>query len=328
MTRSRLVVYLAFVLAVGCKGKSFVEGETPGSAKGSDTEPDKASGDKKPSKPLSAKGDGLDNVASISVGPDRACAIADDKLWCWDPGQPAATLTTPATLTALGGAACGLTSDNGDLYCWGGKEVKAAANALGGQVTSSAGGVCTGHRMAIKCWHLGDAEPYVKFDWAGVDKIVHGDHKLCSVVGGGTIECVDLAAKEWKPDKVSGPTDVAVLSMAGNLACAALVKGTVECWVDPEKRKEVPAVKGATDVSVGATGDACAIYGNGFIKCWHTDGTAVTVEASVKEIGGVRGATALGVGAGFGCAIGAGDKAVCWGKASKEPETAQAVSKK
>jgi hypothetical protein len=48
----------------------------------------------------------------------------------------------------------------------------------------------------------------------------------------------------------------------------------------------------------------------------------------VKRIGGVTGAQALGVGAGFGCAINGDAKVVCWGKASKEPQNAQAVSRK
>jgi hypothetical protein len=325
MTRSRLVLCIALVLAAGCK-KSKPEGEQ-GSAAGSDE--GSGTGEQKPKgKTIAANGAALDNASALSVGPDKACALVEEKAWCWEPGQPAAQVTTPTGLTAIAAATCGLTTDNGDLFCWGDKEIKSAADALGGQVTSSAGGVCTGHRMAIKCWHVGDAAPYADFAWAGVDKIVHGDHKLCSAVAGGSVECVDLAAKEWKNEAVSGPHDVNVLAMAGNLSCGQLNGGKVECWVDPDKRKEVPSIKDASDVALGPTGDACAITGNGFVSCWKTDGTATTVEASVKPINGVRGASAIGVGNGFGCAIVTGDKVVCWGKASKEPETAQGVAKK
>ncbi len=315
------LVLVALVLAAGCKKKQDA-GQEEGSAEGS------SSAEKKPSKPIAAKGGGLGSATALSVGPDRACALSDGKLWCWDPGAPAEAVSTPATLTNIAGATCGLT-DSGDLYCWGSKEVKAAADAQGGQVTVSAGGVCTGHRMAIKCYHVGESEPYAKFDWAGVDRIVHGDHKLCSAVSGGLIECVDLTAKEPHNEQVQGPQDVQVLGIAGNLSCATLQKGTVECWTDPGSRKAVPNVKEATDIAVGPTGDACAIVGDrGQVTCWHVDASATTADASVKEIGGVRGATAIGVGNGFGCAIGAGDKVMCWGKASKEPDTAQEVATK
>lgn len=319
------LVLVALVLAVGCKKKQDAEQEQ-GSAEGSSS--GEQSSEKKPSKPLASKGDALDGATALAVGADRACALSDNKLWCWDPGAPAAEVTTPATLTNIAGAECGLT-DNGDLYCWGSKEVKAAADSLGGQITVGAGGVCVGHRMTVKCYKIGDAEPYAKFDWAGVDKIVHGDHRVCSVVNGGMIECVDLTSKEPHNEPLHGPEDAQVLGMAGNLSCAVLQKGGVECWTDPGSRKAVPNVKDASDVAVGPTGDACAIVGNGFVTCWHPDpSNGTTIDASVKQIGGVRGATAIGVGNGFGCAIGAGDKVACWGKASKEPETAQAVAKK
>jgi len=318
----RLVLVLAVVLAVGCKKKQDA-GQEEGSAEGSSSET------KKPSKPIASKGDSLDGASALAVGADRACALSDNKLWCWDPGAPAAEVATPSMLTNIAGAACGLT-DKGDLYCWGSKEVKAAADSLGGQVAVGAGGVCVGHRMDVKCYKIGDSEPYTKFEWAGVDRLVHGDHKVCSAISGGLLECVDLTSKEPHNEQVQGPQDVQALGMAGNLSCAVLQKGTVECWTDPGSRKPVPNLKDATDIAVGPTGDACALVGNeGHVTCWHPDpGNGTTIDASVKQIGGVRGATALGVGNGFGCAIATGDKVVCWGKASKEPETAQAVSKK
>src|SRR5215475_13071683 len=100
MTRSRLVVLaFAVVLTAGCK-KSKPEWEQ-GSGSGSDS--DQSSGEKheKIKTPLSSGGDSLDNATAISLSADRACAIVEEKVWCWDPGQPAAQVTTPGGITAI-----------------------------------------------------------------------------------------------------------------------------------------------------------------------------------------------------------------------------------
>jgi len=95
----------------------------------------------------------------------------------------------------------------------------------------------------------------------------------------------------------------------------------VACWSEGAKKAtKLPDVKGATEVTVGPSGFACMILGGG-VGCWKEG------DAKVTQIQGVSSAQAIGVGATFGCALD-GDKPVCWGSASKDPGTAQAVSKK
>ncbi len=329
----RLALAFALVTVPACKkqGPPGAEKEKPGSGSAaSDDKPPTGGSASTAKTPIAASGDALDGVTLLSVAPEHACAVTDNRLWCWDPDpqKPAQEVKTAKPLTTIAGASCGL-DDDGNLACWSPSELHSPANSLGGQLVVGGNDICAGHRMIIKCWHPGQADPYNQFDWPGVDRIVMGPGKLCSAVSGGVLECADLTRKEIHAEPVPGPQDVNVLAMAGNLACGVLASGKVQCWTDPGSLKPVPTVDKATDVAVGPTGDACALVGTGFVTCWHTDaGNATTVEASVKQIGGVRGATAIGVGAGYGCAINGDGKVVCWGKASKEPQTAQAVSKK
>lgn len=331
MQQLRLGLVLALVIVPACKkhGPPGTEDKKPGSGSSAADDTPPTGGSASTAKtPIAASGNALDGVTVLSVGPERACAISDNKTYCWDPGKPAEWIKLDHPVTTIANASCGL-DDDGNLECWSPGDLHAPANSLGGQLVAGGNDICAGHRMIIKCWHPGQTEPYNQFDWAGVDRIVMGSGKLCSAVAGGVLECADLTQKEIHNEVVPGPEDLNVLTMAGNLACSALTSGKVVCWTDPASRKPVPTVDKATDLALGPTGDACALVGTGFVTCWHTDpATATTVEASVKQIGGVRGATAIGVGAGFGCAINGDGGVVCWGKASKEPQTAQGVSKK
>jgi hypothetical protein len=333
MLRHGLVIAVLFA-APACKKKpGWTEtGSGSGSAATGSGSGASSGGSTKPAIP--ASGNTLGGGTILSVGADNACAYTDSKkLWCWKPGQPAEEVPAPSEVIALAGAQCGLL-DTGELWCWGPKEMKVAANTQsGGQIAAAAGEVCVGHRMDMKCWKIGDVEPHAVWGFAGVDRIALGDHTLCSAIAGGTVECSDITQVKPSHDVVPGPENIMTLAMGGSLSCGVIEKtGAVSCWVDGRKITKVPNVKGATgepgSIAVGPTGYACAIVGGG-VTCWHVEGanTAI-VEASVVQIGGVRDAQAVGAGSSFGCAINGDGKVVCWGSASKEPGTAQGVSKK
>jgi hypothetical protein len=327
MLRHGLVL---LTILAACKGKKpgWTEGDR-GSGSGSAT---KGSGDlPAPTKPtIPANGKTLDGMTLLSVGAARACAYGDGKLWCWEPGADASEVAVPAgaVVTDLGGAQCGLL-ESGELWCWGAKEMKVPANVQsGGQIASAGDEVCVGHRMDIKCWKVGATEPHAVWGWAGVDKLSISGQKVCSDIAGGTVECSDISQAKPSHDPVPPPdgVDVSALAIGGNLFCAMTQKngsptGEVACWADNAKKAtKVPDVKGATAMSVSPSGQLCMILGGG-VGCWKEG------EAKITQIQGVSSAQAIGVGANFGCALDGG-KAVCWGAASKDPNTAQAVSKK
>lgn len=330
-----LALIAALFSATACKKKAdWNEDDTKKGSGGSGAGVSASSDDDGPKlkkHPIPASGSALDSATALTVVGDHACAISDGKMLCWDPGQPAEQMSPPSAPFAISGP-CALT-DSGDLWCVAPKEMKVAANVTsGGQLTATSSDVCVGHRMDIKCWHIGDPDPYATFGWAGVDKIDLGDGKICSAVAGGVIECADLTTKEVKAAAIDGPEDTVEIAVGGSLICAATNekhKGTVECWAGTGKRAKVPKVTAATDVAVGPTGDACAMVARGEVMCWKVDGGSGTIaEASVQQVGGIKGAQAIGVGAGFGCAIDGDSKVSCWGKASKEPQNAQMVSRK
>lgn len=253
----------------------------------------------------------LDGVSAVSVGSDRACAIAtDDKLWCWAPNEPAALVETPGSVLAIANATCALLDDK-TVQCGSHRISVASGNDKGaGQIAASATDVCAAHRLFVWCWKPDDDKPRINFDWGGVDRLVVANGKVCSVVSGAAIECADIV-EDTKPTSMPEPQNVATLAIGGGVWCVAHTKGTVECWVDPNQRTEITGISGATQIAVGPNGDACAVIGGGAVACWHMSGSSFDA-GSVKVISGLSGVTSFAVGDGYGCAVGDDHKAMCW----------------
>jgi hypothetical protein len=302
--RSRWLI--ALVLVAGCKQKARPPEPAPSVEPASGSSVTKV-------KPAGGSGKALDGVTAISVGDARACAIAkDDKLWCWAAGKPAERVDAPgSSVLAIANAACAILDDK-SVWCWPHRLELIAADMPGaGQISASATDVCASRRLFVWCWRPDDDRPRMQFDWAGVDRLVIGNGRACSVVSGGEIECTDLRAGEHHPQRVDELQDVAALAMQGNVSCVAYTKGEVECWTDPKHRHRIPGLTGATDIALGTSGDACVLNAGGGVTCWKLGMSSLAVDRPPAPVTGVTG-TSIGVGTGFACALGDDQKARCW----------------
>jgi hypothetical protein len=267
----------------------------------------------------------LDGVTSISVGGTRACAItADEKLWCWQQGGPAELMDGPGPVRAVANASCALLDDL-SLWCWPHRlTVNAAGMDGAGQIAASATDVCAARRMFVWCWKPDDDHARTQFDWGGVGKLVVGNGRVCSVVGGGELECMPIGSEEHRAEIVSGVEDLDVLAMQGTLSCATRTKGGVECWTDPKQRLAIPGVSSASDIQLGPAGDACVLGGDRSVTCWKLTMSPLAIERPPAPVTGVS-ALAISVGSGFACAAGDDKKARCWSTGDGTP---QIVAKK
>jgi hypothetical protein len=268
----------------------------------------------------SAKGNALSGVTALSVGAARACALTGDgKAWCWQPGAAAEPLGAPGPVRALAGGACALLDDL-SVWCPPNRlELSAAGMTGAGQIAASATDYCATRRLFVWCWKPDDNTARKQFDWAGVGRLTIGDGRVCSVVGGGEIECVDLADDQPHARAIGGVEDVAALAIQGNVSCVAHTQGNVECWTDPKRRLAIAGISSATELALGPQGDACALGGGSQVTCWKLALSPLAIERPPVAVVGVT-ATAVGVGAGFACAIGDDHAARCWSTRDGKPQ--------
>jgi hypothetical protein len=308
------ILMLAFVLVVGCKKKPKEEEPEPVSktpATGHSTTHKKAGGGDDDV----GGGKALEGASAVSVGGQHACAIADEgKVYCWDgaSGPAVAKTDAPGPVTALTNASCGLLED-GSVWCWPHHvQVTGGGRAGAGQVSASESDVCASRQLFVWCWKPDDDAPRTQFDWIGIDRLVVGAGKTCSVVGGSEVECHGVAdAQGTRAEQVSELQDVSALAMASNTTCAVHTKGSVDCWNDPHQRLTIDGVASATAIALGGDGDACAITGGGAVMCWKLALSGPSLEHPAAAVDGVN-ATAIGVGSGFACALGNDKKVRCW----------------
>ncbi|HUJ60793.1 MAG TPA: hypothetical protein VLX92_19960 [Kofleriaceae bacterium] len=324
---ARLFLSLAVVLAFGCKKKPAEEEPAPqptgtaGTSGHSVTKiKDDGSGSATGSAGSgSAGGKPLAGVTAVSVGGDRACAIADEKLYCWDKGAPAEMMEAPDKVKLVAGAQCAALDDM-SVWCWPHTlKLSAAGRQVDvGQLAASATDICASFRLFTKCWKPGDDAPRVEFDWAGLDLLAVGNGRVCSVVSGGDVECTPTSSP--KPQQIHELEDIAAIALQDATACTASTKGgAVECWVDARSRTPVPGVTGASALAIAPSGDACALTGSGAVTCWKLSLLSGQVSDAPRPIAGLGNAVAIGVGNGFGCAATQDKKAVCWNDGEDKP---------
>jgi hypothetical protein len=267
-----------------------------------------------------AEGKALSGVTALSVGAERACALTGDgEAWCWLPGEAATPLGAPGRVKALAGAACALLEDL-SVWCPPQRlELLAAGMTGAGQIAASATDYCATRRLFVWCWKPGDQDARKQFDWAGVDRLAVGDGRACSVVGGGEIECVDLTAEAPRAQVLGGLEDVVSLAIQAKLSCAAHTNGSAECWTDVRQRLPIPGISSARSLALGPQGDACVLGTGGSVTCWKLAMTPLAIERPVTAVTGVN-ATAIGVGAGFACALGVDHAARCWSTRGGKPQ--------
>ncbi|HTR51785.1 MAG TPA: RCC1 domain-containing protein [Kofleriaceae bacterium] len=309
------ILALSLVVVIGCKKKPKEEepepvSKTPATGhsvtkKGHHASDDDDNGGGKP----------LEGVTAVSVGGSHACAIADEgKLYCWDGATGTAVLKSdaPGPVQAVANASCALLED-GSLWCWPHHfQVKGGGRDGAAQIAASDSDACASRQLFVWCWKPDDDAPRAQFDWGGIDRLVVGSGRTCSVVTGGEIECRDVASQNGsRPDQIPEVQDVTALAMAWNTICAVHAKGTVECWNDPKQRVTIDGVANASAVALASDGEACAITGGTSVTCWKLALAGPTIERPAAAVSGTS-ATALGVGNGFACSLGNDKKVRCW----------------
>jgi len=257
----------------------------------------------------------LEQVSAVSAGAERACAIADDKLYCWNDGEGASPIDTPAAVLSVGNASCAILME-GKLYCWP-QTLDLAARQVGGSATD----ICASSGPHVSCWKPGDTSPRTHFDWLGVDKLMVDDGRVCSVAAGASIECISTSAKpEEHPAQITEVQDVDQVAVGNGLTCASHTKGNIECWHEPNSRFSVTGVV-AAGIAMGPRGDACALGPKGEITCWKVKPDGSGLVDGTHPVTGVLGASSLVMGATFGCAVSAKHTAICWSNDAWTPRT-------
>lgn len=281
----------------------------------------------------------LAGVTSVGCGDDFSCALtAGGAVYCWGQngwGQlgtaPSDDHSAPSLVEGLEPAvgitvgrfhACAWTAA-GEMSCWGldsagqlgdAALIQTTPAAVEGAVDVTSMGVGTGHTCVVKndetawCWGLGDdgqlggdtydsSSALIKVrPLATYDAIGAGSYHSCAIDSGGQVYCWGA---NWAGQLGDGTTDYHSAPVA----------------IDP-----LPAAAVAVD---GGEAFTCAVDGAGAVWCWGVnddgqlgDGTG-TMHSSPVQVSGLSGATVLGTGRAFGCALASdagGEAAIyCWG---------------
>ena len=284
--------------------------------------------------------DEITDATDVSVGGVLGCALhATGVPVCWGGNNTHGALgngtrlaaRTPTPVVGITDAVqiatgadfgCALRR-TGHVSCWGGNgstlgdgtvvDSVVSTNVVGiadaSQISAGDGHACARHATGtVSCWG---------FNTSG---------ELGNGVAGGVSDV---------PVTVSGLTDAVSVSAGVHDTCAVRAGGTVVCWGAGEHGAlgngslaasstpvAVSGVSDAVSVAVGSDGSgpaqdgACALRATGAVVCWGAvgpgrDGSGTTLAVPVPA-SGLAGATALALGAGFGCAV-ISDHPVCWG---------------
>ena len=209
------------------------------------------------------------------------------------------------------GVAVGLESScavvrGGRVYCWG-----ANAQADLGLGTTKGPNSCS---FGLAC----STSPLRVADLSDATDVSVGDGYACALRTGGTVSC-------WG---ANSSNTIGTGQMSGPDSCA-LAGSELPCALRPN---QVQAVSTAVAISAG-TGTACAVLGNGHVRCWGTNaggalgsGTSVgprTCKAptgitfacspSPVEVRDLDNAVDVSVGGGYACALTAKKTVKCWG---------------
>lgn len=180
---------------------------------------------------------------------------------------------------------------------------------------------------------------------SGVQAIATGGEHTCALTTGGGVKCWgandygqlgnNSTNPQFAPVNVSGLSSGVVAISAGRFhTCAVTSGGAAKCWgandygeLGNGSNSESPAPVDVSGLSSGvasiAAGDGhtCARTSGGAVKCWGSNtwgqlgnndtGTDSNVPVDVSGI--ASGATAIGLGSQYSCAVVAAGRVMCWG---------------
>lgn len=262
----------------------------------------------------------LPPATHVAVAPDRACALAQDGLWCWsDAGDVAATPrliegTAGAVSAALGwGHTCAV-SDDGQVLCWGSNERgQTGATAQDDPI----------------------AEPRPVAGVSDARRVSAGYGHTCAVLRSGRVAC-------WGDNSQGQLGDGCFERSDGNICVDANGSATRQPGRERSDVRYVEAIADATDV-VAAQTHTCALRRTGSVACWGADDSGQLGDGwltyrrlgprgdgwrlSGREMNRVRPVEARGIFAAIGlrsagartCALRQHGAPWCWGMRPDEP---------
>ena len=209
----------------------------------------------------------------------------------------------------------------------------------------SCGSTCVVHCVAGQC-----SDPVA---------ISAGYQHSCALLSGGTVACWGLngngqlgsgsTSDAWAPVAVSGLTGVTAVSAGFQHSCAVLSNGAAVCWGRNDGGQlgngttagsptpvSVAGLSGATAIAAGeggADGHSCALLSGGTVQCWGANnagqlgnGTMTAPDAgTLVTVSGLSGATAIGAGHSYSCALLSDGSVKCWGALPRGSNTATPV---
>ena len=281
---------------------------------------------------------GVAGFTALSVGEAHTCAISNQgELWCWganDYGQlgdgsgayqafPVKAVGLLGTIISVGAGlshTCGVTSSNA-VQCWG-------RNILGGLGNNSTIDSTTPVTVRTSISNL-----------TGVLDVSAGTFHNCArrssdvycwggnsngELGNGSQVNSSVAVQ------VLTLTSVAELALGAIHSCARLTNETVRCWgagvfgqlgnnstALQSSPVAVLNVAGATRIAGGGS-SMCARESTGVVRCWGRNtfgalGNGTATDSSTPVVASSVGATTIGAGAAFVCAVVNGGLK-CWGQ--------------
>ncbi len=214
--------------------------------------------------------------AQISAGDDHTCGLrTGGEVACWgadNRGQSDAPSGVFVEVSAVGDSTCAVRSDATPV-CWG--DI-AGLVPPPGEFTSV---VAAGHRGrpcgvrsddSVVCWGYEDGL-YDAPRWLGPLEAASVDARRgCGIETGGALVCW---VHNTKARTVVGSGEFEFSAFGGGPVgtCALDVAGAVHCW---GYYLDEPPDGEFVDVAVGG-GHACAIAGDGTVKCWGSDVTVI-----------------------------------------------------
>jgi alpha-tubulin suppressor-like RCC1 family protein len=282
---------------------------------------------------------GLAGAVQVAVGGFHTCArFANGTLACWgandarqlgDPNTTADSATAPvpvggittATAVASGGFhTCALLADT-TVRCWG---------------LNDSGQLGDGTAVA-------SGTPVAVSGLTGVVAIAAGGWHTCALLGDGTARCWGQNtygqlgngsfANALTPSPVAGLADITRIPSGIFHHCAIRQDGTLFCWgrndegrlgIGTTTTTPTPtAVSGITVTDAHGGGEhSCGLLTDGSVRCWGWNdfgqlgnGAGMgSVSTPAPPATGISGATWVGTGAEFSCALVPGGVVRCWGR--------------
>lgn len=177
---------------------------------------------------------------------------------------------------------------------------------------------------------------------SGIVQVATGEYVTCAVIDDGSVKCwggnrdgeLGTGTNEfWRADPraVPGVTGATAVATTRYHVCALVGGGAAKCWgsgslgelgnggfSDSRTPVDVLGLSGATAIAAGNI-STCVIVSNGEVQCWGYGKDGGLGNESFDEnrpvptqVIGVSGATQIGVGSGFACAL-VEEGVKCWG---------------